>query len=85
VRIGFDEELLERYEVCCVPLEPSMSSKLVRIDVHLADNVAASAFLHNALLEEFNPFLLSGRRVLNERPEGVIIVQGNERDAEDIS
>jgi len=41
-----------------------MSSKLVRIDVHLADNVAASAFLHNALLEEFNPFLLSGRRVL---------------------
>jgi hypothetical protein len=85
VRVGFDEEMVERFEVCCVSLKSRMSGELVRIDVHLVDNMAASSFFRAALSEKLSPLVVSGGCVFNELPEGVIIMRGNERNAEDVS
>ena len=83
VRIGFDQELFERYEVCDVSLKSRMSRELVRIEVHLVHDVATSAFFCAAPSEEFNPFVVGGRSVLDELPEGIIIMRGDEWNAED--
>jgi hypothetical protein len=76
-------ETFERCEARWVPLEPGISCELVRVKVYFVDDVTLSTFFHSALSEEFRPFVVGGRRVLNKLPESVIVMRGNERYAED--
>ena len=45
-----------------------MSSELVRIDMNFVNDVATSAFFPTARSIQFSPFVMSGRRVFDERP-----------------
>ncbi len=75
--------MLERSGIRLTALKPGIGGGFARIDVDLADNVAASAFFRAALPEVFRPFVVNRRCVLNELPEGIVIMPGDQRNAED--
>jgi hypothetical protein len=43
-----------------------MGDELARVEVYFVDGAPASAFLPGAPSEEFCPFVVRGRRVLND-------------------
>ena len=61
-----------------------MGSELPRVQVYFVDGAPASAFFPGAPSEEFCPFVVRGRHVLNDFPKNVVVMKSDERYAEDI-